>query len=222
MPKAKAAVLAGTMLLLLVLVVPPGHSKASSQYVPSGPIWISGDDDWLTESAVSGGSGTSSDPFIIEGLAITPSTNIIGISIQHTRAHFVIRGSYFSNCSNGVALYNVSNGRIENNIFVDSGMGVTVSYSSDCAVVGNSISDCIVGVGIYYSDDISVKSNIFSNNEKNIDTRKAFAPWETTWLGTAVCIGLAIPLTLVIVVLVRFRMLKKKSEKPPTGPDGSA
>jgi len=212
---------ASAIVLLAAVAASVRGSETASSFEPSQPIRIVGDDDWATESRVSGGSGTSSDPFVIEGLQIAPPNMVVGIAIQNTRAHFLVRGCCFSNCSSGVALYNVSNARIEDNIFVDNGIGVTVSYSSDCSVVRNNISRSIIGVGIYYSDDISVKSNIFSDNEKNIEKKTTYTPWEVTWLGTVVCIALAIPLVAFVAVLIRFRMLKKRSERPPPGQFGS-
>ncbi|MEM4232650.1 MAG: right-handed parallel beta-helix repeat-containing protein [Thermoplasmata archaeon] len=201
--------------VISALALVPAITSGYSGLVPSGPVSVMGDDDWPGVSAVSGGSGTSSDPYVIEGLEISPSSRVIGISIHNTKAHLVIRSCHLSNCSNGVVLYNVSNAIIENCEISDCGIGVTVSFSNDCSVIANYISRCEIGVGVYYSDDIRVKSNAYSENLKDFDTRKEFVPWETTWIGTAVCIAVIVPVTIVSVIALRYRIAAKKGRTPP-------
>lgn len=193
----------------------PVIASGFSGYVPSTPVSVIGDDDWPSVSAVSGGSGTSSDPYIIEGLEITPSSRVIGISIHNTKAHLVIRNCQLSNCSNGVVLYNVSNAIVESCEISDCGIGVTVSFSKDCSVIGNTISRCEIGVGVYYSEDIRVKSNVYTENLKDFDTRREFVPWETTWIGTAVCIAVIVPIAVVSAIALRYRFATRKGKTPP-------
>ena len=88
-----------------------------------GQIQIKGDKDFTAANGVVKGSGTSSDPYIIEGWTIDASnisdTSYIdhGIYVYDTSKYFVIRNCRVENATgygNGISLFSVSNGRIEN------------------------------------------------------------------------------------------------------------
>lgn len=89
------------------------------------------------------GSGTESDPYMIEDLYFAFDTgNADIIEIRDTTAYFVIRncelygtGGYFS----GIRLHNVTTGEISNNIINNCRYGVSVSQSSDITISGNSV-----------------------------------------------------------------------------------
>jgi len=77
------------------------------------PILINGDSEFTPENGVTGGNGTATKPYIIEGWAIDAST-ANGIMIVNTSAYFIIRNVVVQNGTLGnfvaVKLQNVTNG----------------------------------------------------------------------------------------------------------------
>ncbi len=114
----------------------------SFSYVPHQPISLNSNEDFANSDFP--GSGTSDDPYIIEGLNITVSNyNEDLISIVGTRAHFILRNNYINGLSTawgGIVLTNVENAKIENNIItkVDS-QAVALYQSQHSIVVNNTI-----------------------------------------------------------------------------------
>jgi hypothetical protein len=83
-----------------------------------GPIRIQNDYQFTAANGVVSGSGTVSDPYIIENWAIDAS-GANGIDIQNTTAYFIVRNCLIENSAismhGGIYLNNVVNGTIENN-----------------------------------------------------------------------------------------------------------
>src|SRR3972149_516921 len=145
---AQALLLAGASaaVSLAALVAIPG---AASAYVPRAPILIVGDAAFTPDNGVTGGSGTPSDPYIIEGWDIDASA-ADGIAILYTTAHFVVRNvrvhSGFWNYV-GVWLEGVQNGRIEGSVFADNADGVYVLNSADVTLTSNTITGSLSARG---------------------------------------------------------------------------
>ncbi len=122
------------------------------------PILVQGDGDFIVQHW--SGSGTPSDPFVIDRLNITvPGTCIV---IKHTRAHFVIRCCYLASpdgpSGKGIVLEDVRNARIEGNRVVNKSQGIVVKSSVGCTVredyVGGYDS---TGVWVFNSRDTVVE-----------------------------------------------------------------
>ncbi|MEN3025642.1 MAG: NosD domain-containing protein [Candidatus Methanosuratincola petrocarbonis] len=126
---------------------------------------IVGNSAFTSANGVVGGSGTASDPYIIEGYAI--SANLTpGIAISNTNAYFVIR-----NCNiqgtwlySGIMLQNATNGRVENNTITGCLDGIMIYYSSKIDVLNNSVSDSSYGVRSEYSGNNTISGNTFTDN----------------------------------------------------------
>ena len=135
-----------TIMVLLIataisIVFVPGQASALLSHPP---IYISGNADFTNASGVTWGSGTLSDPFIIEGWEINASS-ARGLEIRGTNAHFVIRNiSIHSGSSNYHGMYFVS---------------VTNATVRDC----NS-SDNLYGMQLLNCDNVSILENQFVNN----------------------------------------------------------
>src|SRR3972149_4170780 len=86
---ARALLLAGALaaVSLAALVGIPG---AASAYVPRAPILIVGDAGFTPDNGVTGGSGTPTDPYMIESLYID-AASFYGVVILFTTARFVVR-----------------------------------------------------------------------------------------------------------------------------------
>ena len=108
---------------------------------PPSPIHIVGNDNFTSANGVTSGSGTASDPYIIENWDISAeSTN--GIWIEDTTAHFVIKNCYV--CDgwdagfNGIFLKNVMNGVVDNNTCENNYAGIYLSSSNNNLISGNT------------------------------------------------------------------------------------
>jgi len=178
------------IVLLIGLVFAPytnaGINEASfnrSQYTPHDPIYINGNDDFTSENGVTGGSGASSDPYVIEGWEIEASS-MDGITIRNVSVFFEIRSCYIHEGGinkDGVVLMNVTNGAIENSLITGNRNGIMfrMQYpgkenSENNKIHNNTITsnsnDGInfehIGRG-YHSDNI-ISNNNLSNNNRGI------------------------------------------------------
>src|SRR5438093_9568074 len=96
-------------------------TSGTSSFQPHDSIMINRTSDFNPSNGVTGGSGTASDPYVIEGWNIT-SSGTTGISISNTDASFVIRNVYINHLWGGsgsptpygINMTNVSSGAIDN------------------------------------------------------------------------------------------------------------
>jgi parallel beta-helix repeat protein len=164
MGRKVAGVMAATVAVVLTVVL-VGGQVGSGGFLWWGnrePIYIYGDSGFTVQNGVFSGSGTASDPYIIEGWHIDRPNADYGIYIDHTTAHFVIRdcviegtrqaGIYFNSVRNGrvenvqigrsgtaVHLLNASYNHFEGNVFAENLYGVVATASSQGNVLtGNS------------------------------------------------------------------------------------
>lgn len=156
-----------TMTLLLAFLAVPGAALAFSHYIPHDPIYIVGNEKFTAVNGVTGGSGTPSDPFIIEGWEINASS-ATGIEIRDTTAHFTIRNvSVHSGGSShfGINLVNVSHGRVENATVMSSWFGIRIDASTNITFAGNTVSSNIQsGLNLRNTSDLIVTDTNSSSN----------------------------------------------------------
>ena len=139
-------------------------------------IVINGDAGFTTANGVTGGSGTLTDPYVIQGWAI--STDFLccaspGIVISNTKAYFTINDVYINNPgSAGIELSNVQNGVIKDSAMNDGVAcygspdscsnpdGVDITSSSNVNLLGNEFGRAISNL---YGDaghlDVSISSS---------------------------------------------------------------
>jgi predicted TIM-barrel fold metal-dependent hydrolase len=105
-----------------------GENNPPSGTYSGGPILIQNDYQFTAANGVVSGSGTVSDPYIIENWVIDAS-GANGIDIQNTAAYFVVRNCLIENSAasthGGIRINNAANGTVENNVvcenFTDTG-----------------------------------------------------------------------------------------------------
>ena len=93
-------------------VVSDKISYVNLLYTPHDPIYINGNDKFTSENGVTGGSGTSNDPFVIENWEIDASS-MDGITIRNVSVFFEIRNCYVHDGginNDGIVFINVTNG----------------------------------------------------------------------------------------------------------------
>ncbi|MFX1574826.1 MAG: nitrous oxide reductase family maturation protein NosD [Promethearchaeota archaeon] len=125
--------------------------------------------DWAVTQSWCTGSGTASDPYLLENLEIDGLGGDC-ISIQNSNAYFIIRTCTLYNAGTAVYLYNVANGTVIENDCSDNSGGVYVEYSSHNEVIGNDLYGNSMGTGInlLYSSNNIVEENIVDNNYQGI------------------------------------------------------
>lgn len=170
------SVLAGLVVISL-FAMPTPLVRAASPYQPHAPILISGNSGFKAANGVTGGSGTASAPYIIQGWEIN-STIANGIEIQNSNAYFIIRNVYihavFLSGHDGIVLTNVANGRVENSICSFGYVGISIGSSSNVTLLNNQILRNSIdgnfgpgGLDIGFSKNIVIRNNNISNNTRD-------------------------------------------------------
>lgn len=167
------------------------YQKIRNSYTDIEPIYITNNNSFTPEGF--SGSGTDTDPYVLENCRITNNTEPNLIWIINTDAYFIIRnnfidginksptGIYLSKVTNGVvekntiintnqaihSAWNSNNNVITNNTIKDNNDGITASYSHNSTYTYNKIFNN-TGDGIYFRENLQARryleGNIISNN----------------------------------------------------------
>ncbi|TMI40044.1 hypothetical protein E6H23_08195 [Candidatus Bathyarchaeota archaeon] len=148
-------------------------------------ISIQGDSGFTADQGVTGGTGTTSDPYIIQGWSIdlSPYQTVsfpprAGISIERTTAQFVIRNvkvsgglsalasigvttpCYFSkNGIPGIMLSHVQNGIVQNSESDQNSVGVYLDHSTSNSITNNVLQGNECGVYLLVSNYNTISFN---------------------------------------------------------------
>src|SRR3989449_7762514 len=152
----------------------------ASTRVPHSQILIVGNSGFTSANGVTGGTGTASDPYVIQGWNITVCWRCpyYGIEVANTTAYFKIFNVTVSSLitaqpATGILLKNATNGRIDNSvvqdesvyccggIIVDSSTNIIVNTNNAEAGSCNNFSFCSVydTVGAYGSTNVTISGN---------------------------------------------------------------
>ncbi len=141
-----------------------GQTDVAETYTPHGPITINGNDDFASQGWP--GSGTESEPYIIEGLNITDTATCI--YIRDTDVHFEIRdcliSSPTSSSNHGISFSNVTHGTVRSSIVEMHQTGVFLASCVGCAVIDNSIHDNSDGICDTASTNTLIQLNSITNS----------------------------------------------------------
>ena len=148
-----------TTSFLIVFVAVP---ETVSAYTVHDPIYIEGDAEFTSANGVTGGSGTTSDPYIIEGWDIDASSTH-GIWIEDTSAHFTIRDCYIHDGGTdwcGIYLLCCVNGTVTGNNCANNHNGIRLASSSNNTLSGNTCSlSKWDGIYLFSSSDNTLSDN---------------------------------------------------------------
>lgn len=119
------------------------------------------------------GSGTFSDPWVIENITISAGASFSGIVVENNADYFVInncsisKGTTSGN-SPGIKLEDCGNGTITNCYLNDNYYGIWMNNTSNCTISGNRIQGNDKD-GIYMKDSTEnvLKDNIIKKNTEN-------------------------------------------------------
>ena len=110
-------------------------------------IYIDGNSQFTAENGVSSGTGTATNPYIIEGKNIDGQGGY-GITIKNTDAYFIIRDCVIHNGA-GISFDSVKNGKIDN---VNS-CGIYLKSSSSNEIIDSTIHDADSGIYLFSSSN---------------------------------------------------------------------
>ena len=140
--KSRLIVLTVTAGLFVTFLALASGGSVSASLETHENIYINGDDNFTSANGVinPGAAGTESDPYIIENYIIDAS-EVHGIQILDTTAHFIVRNCVVENGGSGnfgIYLDNVVNGRLENNR-VENSRGLALSSTDNKILKFNEI-----------------------------------------------------------------------------------
>lgn len=182
--------------------------------VPRDSISIFEESDFTAENGVVSGSGSSSDPYIIEGWILTFNNSGTGITVVDSGKYFVVRNVHISNAKIGIRFEAVYHARVTDCTIEDCSIGVSASYSEVSKVDHNLIANCSVGISMRYCDAFKESDNTFVNNELNL---KVIAlPWIETRQADLVFAIIAVTLGAFVVGLLylRYKSMRPPEERP--------
>jgi len=140
--------------------------QLSTNYNQSSPIYINGNDQFITAAGLYNwtGDGSSGAPYIISGLNITKENEEL-IEIYHTDLHFQISNCLIQKGTRGIIFHNVTHGVINNTITTNNTeLGVYIYKSRNCTVINlHSLFNGWAGVEIS-SSNYSILANINATN----------------------------------------------------------
>ncbi len=159
-----------------------GSIEQEISYTNHTSIRIDNNTDFADQAASEGwpGNGSEGNPYIIQGYDIDGGGHGCGIYIGNTTVHFVVRDCYLHNASGnydtyfenaGLNLYDVENGRVENNnASLNTGSGIRLESSPTNSMNNNTVSlNDKSGIYLRDSNEVTVSNNtVFSNGQKSI------------------------------------------------------
>jgi parallel beta-helix repeat protein len=179
--------ISGFIFLLLfasVISILPDCGDASSHTIHS-PIRINGNAGFTSANGVVSGSGTASDPYIIEDWDIDAGSDR-GISVRSTDAHFIIRNTSIYTTSMplgnaGITLSNVTNCEIINTTITGVFRGIEVFGGSNLSFAGNLMSaipsngNAILFWPSHTTDNTSISDNILRDCGRGVELYDAMS-----------------------------------------------
>ncbi len=164
------------VLFIAISFVPYFGTTTTSAYETHAPFRIDSDAEFASTAASEGwnGSGSSGDPYVIQGYEIDGNGSDDCFYIGNTTVHFVFRNNYLHNSSEGLSLAglflnNVSNAVVENNTFLNSDRGIRLNGSDENVLRYNNITGNTVGLFMDESDNNTIDNNdVYKNSAQGI------------------------------------------------------
>lgn len=137
-----------------------------AEHTTHSPILINGNAGFTHANGVVSGSGTASDPYIIERWAIN-ATRSPGIQIQNTTDWFVVQFCSISGGGDisgfcrfaGICLLNSTNGIVANCTCSNKVNGIWLISSSNNTLMCNTCQNDAIGIGVSESSNITLENN---------------------------------------------------------------
>jgi parallel beta-helix repeat protein len=153
-------------LIVLAMSAPSVGIASAEELTPRAPIIIDGNAGFTAANGVAAGSGTASDPYMIENWSIS-AENAKGIEIRNTTAYFVIENCHVrdgGDLHDGIYLENVRNGRIDGVKSEKNFVGINVRYSSNITIKNSVALNNLFGISVSDSSGNVIANCIASKN----------------------------------------------------------
>lgn len=168
-PKISRSLTIIVLLVLVAITASTVHTGRATPLTTRLPISIIGNSGFTPANGITAGSGSTSNPFIIEGWNIS-TTNTDGIHIEQTNASFIIRNVniHGQGQSNGIFLLDVTNGVIDNATITTSYDGITITLSN--ATIENSqiTTNTEYGIRILDGENVNLYNNTLTQEKAAI------------------------------------------------------
>ena len=166
------------ILLIITLILSNINGAVARQLTTSSavitiaraPIIINNDMDFNSANGVVAGNGTITDPYIIENWDINATGYSSGIYIGNTSSYFILRNNNVTSAdAAGIVLFNVTNGKIENNrinnsfSFFNLRVGILLVYAYNNIISNNTLDSNDVGIYVYGSTNNNITNNSVSS-----------------------------------------------------------
>ncbi len=155
------------LLFVAFLLISQMASSPDVDAVVSQPLVIDSDSDFVAKGYP--GSGTKSDPYLIDSLTIDSKGQMSnGIEVTNTHAYFVITRCEIKADYIGILLEEVAPGTAtlkNNHLTGNMGNGGGIVLGSDgVRVTSNTCTGFAEGIHTNYSDDCVIAGNVLGNN----------------------------------------------------------
>jgi parallel beta-helix repeat protein len=136
-------------------------SYSRNDYTPHSPISINRDSDFTEANGVTGGNGTSENPYIIEGWEI--SSGNPAINIGFTTSYFIIRNCFVSGGQDAVIFYEIERGAVDSIIISGiAGIGFYIERSSNITITNSNVSASVCIKLFDSSHHLSISNCMFT------------------------------------------------------------
>lgn len=107
------------------------------------------------------GTGSVSDPYIIENRIFNSSLHVVGIHISGTTKHIYLRDCEFLGFTTSIEIKNITSGAIyiQNNTINDSTSGIDIYDSGGVMIENNDLSNNYNGIKLYNTNGTIIKNN---------------------------------------------------------------
>ncbi|HVH16281.1 MAG TPA: NosD domain-containing protein [Candidatus Angelobacter sp.] len=146
-----------SMIVLVPMITGFSHPVFAETFTNRPSILITGNDGFTADNGVTAGSGTSNDPYVLSGWSIEVPVGGYGIEIANTTAYFVVsddqivqvQTSCGANCGDGILLFSIENGQVQNTNINVLGYGIRINTSDNFLVDNSNVNSREQGYGVW-------------------------------------------------------------------------
>jgi parallel beta-helix repeat protein len=156
-----------TLALPLLDKASEAPKKAFASYSPHSTIMIAADTDFTPTNGVTGGNGTSTNPYVINGWEIDASIMGGGIMIMGTSVYYQLSNLHiFGLGTTGIMLFSAPHGTVNDSLIENSDSAIFVITSDDMSINNNTVlSQSFMGIAVSGCSMVEVRGNTLDQIE---------------------------------------------------------